>query len=249
MFCNFYQPEDVFQTFSEGNRLTVECGLLVLEEGDVQDENDEVSEEDYLVLVVQFKVVFEVYFLYVDGWDCFGPLTPVQLYLFEFFEGEVPLHILVVVFIQYLLIFLQKFQFGFIGHLHIKLSFMTWEETPVQFSEGEPVVGNLHFFDNFPQSLNVQPIENLPTGARDESFIVSSQLWILSKQQIEYTVIDKLSIDIDYFPVGILGGLVVVDDGFMKFRQFEFIFGIFCKGFIVGEMLEMSVTELVSYSA
>ena len=126
---------------------------------------------------------------------------------------------------------------------------MAWEETPVQFSEGEPVVGNLHFFDNFPQSLNVQPIENLPTGARDESFIVSSQLWIFSQQQIEYTVIDKLSIDIDYFPVGILGGLVVVDDGFMKFRQFEFIFGIFGEGFIVGEMLEMSVTELVCYCA
>ena len=67
---------------------------------------------------------------------------------------------------------------------------MTREETPVQFSEGEPVVGNLHLFDNFPQSLNVQPIENLPTGAGYESFIVSSQLWILSKQQIEYTVID-----------------------------------------------------------
>ena len=142
----------------------------------MQNEDNEVSEEDYLVLVVQVKVVLEVYFLYVDDWNCFGPLTPVQLYLFEFFEGEVPLHILVVVFIQYLLIFLQKFQFGFIRHLHIKLSFMTREETPVQFSEGEPVVSNLHFFDNFPQSLNVQPIENLPASARDESFIVSSQL-------------------------------------------------------------------------
>ena len=53
---------------------------------------------------------------------------------------------------------------------------MTREEAPVQFGKGEPVVGNLHFFDNFPQPLYVQPIENLPTGAGDESFIVSSQL-------------------------------------------------------------------------
>ena len=100
MFCYFYQPEDVFQTFSEGNLLAVECGFLVLEEGDVQEEDDEMSEEDYLVLVMQLKIVLQVYFLYADGWGCFGPLVPVQLYLFELFEGKVPLDILVVVLLQ-----------------------------------------------------------------------------------------------------------------------------------------------------
>lgn len=106
MFCDFYQPENVFQTFSERNRLTVEGGLLVLEKGDVQNEDDKMSEEDYLVLVVKFKVVLKVYLLYVDGWGCFGPLIPVQFHLFELFEGEVPLNILIVVFIQDLLVFL-----------------------------------------------------------------------------------------------------------------------------------------------
>ena len=38
-----------------------------------------------------------------------------------------------------------------------------------------------------------------------------------------------------------------MDNGFVKFRQFEFTFGIFGEGFIMGEMLEMGVTELVSY--
>ena len=249
MFCYFYQPEDVFQTFSEGNLLAVECGFLVLEEGDVQEEDDEMSEEDYLVLVMQLKIVLQVYFLYADGWGCFGPLVPVQLYLFELFEGKVPLDILVVVLLQKLLVLLDKFQFCFIGHFHIKLSFMAREETSVQFGEGEPMVGDLHLFDNFPQPLNIQPVENLPAGAGDESFIVSSQLRIFPQQQIEYTVIDKLSIDVNYFPVSILCWLVVVNNGFMKFRQFELAFRIFGDGFIVCEMLEMSVTELVCYCA
>jgi hypothetical protein len=94
--CCFYGCQHVFEALSEGGWFGGVEGLVVLEEGEVEEVDDEMSEEDDVVLVVDIEGLLQTDFLEVGGGKRVRPLAPVapiELYILCIFEEYFPFQV------------------------------------------------------------------------------------------------------------------------------------------------------------
>ena len=181
MLSNFDKLKKIFQTFSERNITSWKSMFLMLKKSHMKKIDNKMSEQNDMILVMNFQVTIQVDFTQFNRVSILRPWIPIQIYLLERIKSNIPLHILITILFKHFTILLQQLNFPFFGHLKLKQWFIPLKKQSIKFSNSKPLISNLHIFNNLPYPLNIQPIKYLSLSMIYQRFVIIPQLRILSQ--------------------------------------------------------------------